>query len=423
MRRLYLQVYLSFVGILCLFAVLVMLAWRLVPAGEEDERMLDGLGALAAELLPPDRPRSEQEAVLRRLASPLHIQLTLWSPQGVPLAEVGRRLPFPGATRTRGGWMGAHGGPLGALRLPDGRWLVARHHARPPFGHGAALLLAVTMLAMAVAVGAYPLARRLTRRIERLRAGVEELGSGDLRARVPVEGKDEVAALARSFNLAVDRIEALLGAQRALLASASHELRTPLTRIRVALELLGAGQPEQRARVERDITELDELIAELLLASRLQSVEQLDRVEEVDLLGLAAEEAARCEAEATGQPAHVRGDPRLLRRLVRNLLENARRHGGGSAVEAHVATSDGRVHLTVCDRGPGVPAAESERIFDPFYRAAGAASGEGAGLGLALVRQIARRHGGDARYRARDGGGSCFEVDLPAHESARPVLS
>jgi two-component system, OmpR family, sensor histidine kinase RstB len=98
---------------------------------------------------------------------------------------------------------------------------------------------------------------------------------------------------------------------------------------------------------------------------------------------------------------------------VRNLVENARRYGAGSRVEAWVGTVDGRARLRICDRGPGVPAEERERIFEPFYRLPAAAAREGAGLGLALVRQIARRHGGEARCLPRDGGGSCFEVDLP----------
>jgi two-component system OmpR family sensor kinase len=222
-----------------------------------------------------------------------------------------------------------------------------------------------------------------------------------------------VADLATSFNRAADRIEALVGAQRTLLASASHELRTPLARIRVALELMGEARPDLRERVAKDIAELDELIGELLLASRLETVEQLDHREEVDLLGLVAEEAARGTAEVAGEPATVHGDPRLLRRLVRNLIENAVRHGA-PPVEASVRREDGRVRLRVCDRGPGVPEDERERIFAPFYRPSSRPSGDGgSGLGLALVRQIARRHGGDARCLAREGGGSCFEVDLP----------
>lgn len=279
--------------------------------------------------------------------------------------------------------------------------------------HGG-LVAVLGLLGVAVAVGAYPVARRLTRRLERLRAGVEGLGAGDLRTRVPVEGHDEVAALATSFNRAADRIEALVGAQRTLLASASHELRSPLARLRVALELMGADRPDLRERVARDVAELDELIGELLLASRLESVEQLDRREDVDLLGLVAEEAARSTAEVSGQPVVVKGDAKLLRRLVRNLLENAVRYGA-PPVEATVDAVGGRARLRVCDRGPGVPEEERERIFAPFYRSSSRAPGDGgSGLGLSLVRQIARRHGGEARCRAREGGGTCFEIDLPA---------
>jgi signal transduction histidine kinase len=413
MRRLYLQVYLAFVGILVLFGILMVLAWHSAPSSGEDQQALEGVAALASELLRAESSTQDQQALLRRVARPSGLDLTLWSAEGEPLAEVGPRLAFPGKDRRRSGWMGGRGGPTGALRLADGRWLVARHRHTGAHYRGIGVLVTFGLLAVAVAAGAYPLARRLTRRLERLRAGVEGLGGGDLRARVEVEGKDEVADLARSFNRAADRIEALFGAQRTLLASASHELRTPLARIRMALEL-GAGDAERRAQIAADIAELDELIEELLLASRLQSVPHLEPTDEVDLLGLLAEEAARTHAEVSGQPARVRGDARLLRRVVRNLLENAHRHGAGSPVEASVEQKGERAVVRVCDRGPGVPAGESERIFDAFYRLPGASAQQGAGLGLALVRQIARRHGGDARYVPREGGGSCFEVELPA---------
>jgi two-component system, OmpR family, sensor histidine kinase RstB len=410
MRRLYLHIYFAILAILLVFAFLVGLAWHSRDAESPDQAALEVAAAMLADRLPAGDDPARQRAALQALASTLRLNLSLWSADGRPIASVGERLPFPGA-RARSGWMAARGGPVGVLRLPDGRWLAARQGRRLVHAN---LLLILALLAVAVAVGAYPVARRLTRRLERLRAGVENLGAGDLQARVRVEGRDEVADLATSFNRAADRIEAVVGAQRTLLASASHELRSPLARIRVALELMGADRPDLRDRVARDIAELDELIGELLLASRLQAKEQFEPREDVDLLGLVAEEAARTSAEVAGGPARVHGDARLLRRLVRNLLENAVRHGA-PPVEASVESTGGRVRLRVCDRGPGVPEPERERIFAPFYRPTSRPTSEGgSGLGLALVREIARRHGGEARCLARDGGGSCFEVDLPA---------
>jgi signal transduction histidine kinase len=226
-------------------------------------------------------------------------------------------------------------------------------------------------------------------------------------------GRDEVAALARSFNRAADRIQQLVEAERRQLAFASHELRSPLARLRVSIEMM-AGDSSLKARAERDVEELDALIGELLEASRLEALGRADRDEAIDLLGLVAEEAARVEAAVEGQAVEVRGDPRLLRRLVRNLLENARRHGGTS-VEARVARLETGARLTVADRGPGVAPTERERIFEPFYRPPGAPeTGASYGLGLALVRQIARAHGGEARCQAREGGGTVFEVVLGA---------
>ena len=411
MRRLYLQVYLAFLAIFVVFAVLVAVAWHHGALAAQDQDVLDGAAVLIAERLPAGLPPADQQHALATLAMTLRLNLSLFGPDGQALAVVGERLPFPGR-RWQSGWMPARGGPVGILRLPDGRWLVARQKQRR-LGHGSIFVI-LALLAVAVAIGAFPVVRRLTRRLERLRLGVEGLGAGDLRARVPVEGRDEIAGLATSFNRAADRIEALVGAQRTLLASASHELRSPLARIRVALELMGAERPDLRDRVARDIAELDELIGELLLASRLQTVEELDRREEVDLLGLVAEEGARHPAvEVTGEAASVRGDARLLRRLVRNLLENASRHGA-PPVEASVHAIAARVVVRVCDRGPGVPEDERERIFAPFYRPSSRAPADvGSGLGLALVREIARRHGGEVRCEGREGGGTCFVVDLP----------
>jgi signal transduction histidine kinase len=414
MRRLYLQVYLAMLGILAVFGILLGLSMQF--GAPREEQVTRGVSAALGELLPPAAPREELDRRLGSLSRAAGARISLWSAEGALLAAAGEPVSLPSARRRRTGWRAGKNGLQATLRLPDGRWLVAWHPRRSA-SHGVGFLFAMTLLAGVVGVGAYPVARRLTRRLERLRAGVEGLGGGDLSARVPVEGRDEVAGLARSFNRAADRIEALVGAQRALLASASHELRSPLARLRVAVELAAAEHPELREKAAADIAELDALIEELLLASRLQSVDDVPRTDDVDLLGLAAEEAARADADAdvAGEAVTVRGDAKLLRRLVRNLLENARQHGAPPVVVRVEAAGD-RVRLTVCDRGPGVPEAERERIFEPFYRPAGSASTGGTGLGLSLVRQIARRHGGEVGVRPQDGGGSCFEAWLPRRE-------
>jgi signal transduction histidine kinase len=413
MRRLYLQIYLTFVGILLLFGVLVSIAWWLIPGDDQDRRPLDGMGALLGEVLPaPDRPLPELQAGVDRLAHQFNADITLRARDGGLLAHAGEALPAAPPGRNTSGWVRSPGGPMIALLLPDGRWVLARWH-RHHRAYG--LLGALLLLAAAIAIGAYPVVRRITGRLERLQARVDALGAGHLQARVQVEGCDEVAELARSFNRAAERIERLVNAQKTVLASASHELRSPLTRMRMAVELLpGTDRPELRARLSKDIEELDVLIGELLLASRLDALDDLGSTEEVDLLALLAEEASRTGADVSGEAVSIRGDPRMLRRLIRNLLENARRHAGGATVEASVHPLEaGGVRLTVADRGPGVLEGERERIFEPFYRPSGAKESDGGvGLGLSLVRQIARRHGGDVRYVPREGGGSLFEVDL-----------
>jgi signal transduction histidine kinase len=410
MRRLYLQVYLAFLSILVVFAVLSGALWFLLHDYDDGRHAFEGVAEILGKALPsPDRPVAELEQALARLHTQFGIDLKLSRTDGEPIAAAGEPI---GAPPTEGWQHRGRGNWTLSLRLPDGRLLTARH--RHP--HGPLLLGTLGLLALATAIGAYPLARRVTRRLERLQARVEQLGSGQLSARVEVEGKDEVAELARCFNHAAERVERLVDVQRSMLASASHELRSPLTRIRMAIELLaGEERPELRVQIARDIAELDDLIDELLLAARLETIDTPRSSEDVDLLALTAEEGARVDGSVTGVSVRVKGDPRMLRRMVRNLFDNAQRHGHGTLIEATVEPlNGGGARLLVEDQGPGVPEEERERIFEPFYRPAGMREGTdgGVGLGLALVRQIARHHHGEACCLERLGGGTRLEITL-----------
>lgn len=322
-------------------------------------------------------------------------------------------------------------GPEFDIHMRDGQ-TIHMHLPRPPQAGGRApfgFFWSLGLVAVAVALATYPIVRRLTRRLEALQHSVEQWGDGQLSVRVPVGGDDDVGFLAQRFNHAAQQIEtlvktrdALLASQKALLANASHELRSPLTRIRMGLEFMdtpkGTAAAAARDEIARNISELDALIEEILLASRLDAQEtDLGTIEQVDLLGLAAEECARTgaslEVQLTGNELLVPGVAKLLRRALRNLLENARRHAGGE-VSLHLTANATMALVRVCDAGPGVPEAFQGRIFEPFYRLPGSSERDGGvGLGLALVKSIALRHGGSVACSNRVEGGACFEIRLP----------
>jgi two-component system, OmpR family, sensor kinase len=469
-RRLSLTIFLAVLGSLAVFALAVAIAWWWNAEAREAAFEQRLARELAVEILPAAAEGSGQlRRALERWHRRARMDLTVLDAQGEVVAWAGRRLVDGGgregddADRARRGASpdAQAGGDRGMRRrserrlwtfevaMPDGRVLLARPHRVRPGPRPVSLPLALGLLMLAGAVVAWPVSRRITRRLEKLQAGVDRQGSGDLSVRVAVEGKDEVAALARSFNASAGRIEelvrgqeALLASQKRLLANASHELRSPLARIRMATELLLTQPPDQEQladELRRNIGELDQLVDEILLASRLETSQPAR--EEVDLAGLAAEEASRIGAEVTvaegqgaasGAAMTIDGDSRLLRRLLRNLLENARRHGGsasGEPVQVAISrsgqgtvTGAGVIVLEVLDRGAGVPADARERIFDPFYRVEGhSEQAGGVGLGLSLVKQIAEAHGGSVRCEGREGGGSRFILRLPVLARQEPT--
>ncbi len=410
-HRLYWKIWLAILATVVLFALLATAAWRMIGEGPHPLNVT-GFAELAAEVLPPpDAPRAEQQAAINRWQQRLGADLALYGQDGVMLAA--SRDDLVALPRREGEPEHHVMTPMGralSLPLPDGRRLLMMRPGRPP---PPGPVLTFALIALGVGVGAFPVVRRLTRRLERLQAGVTEWGAGNLATRVAVEGRDEVAQLASTFNDAAARIEQLVEAHKSLLANASHELRSPLARIRLGVELLTSDpSPARQSELARDIAELDELIDEILLASRLEGG-AAPALEPVDLTALVAEECARADISLDAESGEIRGHARLLQRLVRNLLENAVRHGGGRA-EVQLRFAPAVAELDVLDRGPGIAESERERVFEPFYRARGASEASGGvGLGLSLVRQIARQHGGDVHCLPREGGGSIFRVTLP----------
>ena len=415
MRRLHLRLYLTIVGTLVAFAFCAAILWHLVAWPQGAAWSIETATHLSVNMLDDVREPSLDQTIVDALANQLHADVLLLDPDGSipPVTHGERYVPAHGRV-DEVGWRYDDGRSY-AVRLADQRVLIVHPHYRFLL-HGLHMVLFLSALAAILALMVYPIARGITARLARLETGVSTFGAGDLSARVAVEGRDEVAALATSFNESAARIEQLVRANQMLLANCSHELRTPLTRMRLAIERLSApgGQADGQSKAElaSNIAELDALIGELLLSSRLDATKRLERIERVDLLALVAEEASHFDREVTGDAISIDGDPLLLRRLVRNLLENARAHAGG-ATDVSIARETDNARLIIEDAGPGVPEDDRERIFEPFYRRRDAAQPTGAGLGLAIVRQIARIHGGDVRCEPREAGGSRFAVTLP----------
>jgi signal transduction histidine kinase len=411
--RLPLHLRIYFTTLLSLLAMVMVTAalWGLIMQRSMQAEHESLAGVVASHVLPP--PGASPDTVMHGLHGYLSEQvagLELRDRDGTLLGSAGTLAgDRPAQAAATHGTLSLH-----RLVLGDGRMLLVE--LRPGQMHFHLHGLAVVLwIALGVGIATYPLARRLTRRLEALAGTVDRFGAGELAVRAAAEGGDEVSALARSFNQMADRVATLLQAHRRLLANASHELRSPLARIRMALELHGdAADAPWLEGMRRDCAEIDEQIEEILLASKLETVRTEAPVEPLDLAALVAEECSRLNVPFELVPAPLRGDARLLRRLLRNLLDNAQKHGGRDVAASLSLAPDGSYLLQVSDRGPGIPAADRERVFEPYYRPAGAReTGSGWGLGLALVKQIAEHHRGGVSCREREGGGCVFELRLP----------
>jgi signal transduction histidine kinase len=293
----------------------------------------------------------------------------------------------------------------------------------------AGVSLAVLLLASGLA---WLVAGRIMAPLRELGETARSIGDDDLTRRIDVRGSDEIAELGRSFNAMLDRLERAFDVQRQLVSDAGHELRTPITIIRGHLELLGDDPQEREETIALVTDELDRMarfVDDLLTLARAERSDFL-HPGEVDLDALTEELAAKAQALSTERAwgvdavaiGRLRADRQRLTQAVMNLARNAVEHTGpGDPIALGSAFDGDEARIWVRDRGPGVPAAEQERIFERFARAGRSRRrSEGAGLGLAIVRAIAEAHGGRVELSSRPGEGATFTVVVPASEEENP---
>jgi signal transduction histidine kinase len=301
------------------------------------------------------------------------------------------------------------------IRQPDGRWAVIR--TQPTFGlsdwqQRVALWFALSGLLMTPVVWIF--ARRLSKPIQVFAQAAERLGRDPKAPPLALRGPAEVGMAARAFNEMQERLQRYVNDRTAMVGAIAHDLRTPLTRLRFRIE----GLPdEQRAKYAADLDQMEEMIAATLAfvrdASRPGERTPLELSSLVEsLCDEMAETGAKAEAEP-GEKVILEGDPMALRRLFANLLENAVKFGGQA--RARVFRDAGHAVVEIDDDGPGIPPSDTEKVFEPFYRREPSRNRQtgGIGLGLAVVRSIARGHGGDVSLINRAGGGLRARVLLP----------
>ncbi|HEX9173909.1 MAG TPA: ATP-binding protein [Telluria sp.] len=288
-----------------------------------------------------------------------------------------------------------------------------------------ALRYVVVALALLVPIALW--SRAHWQGLQRLSQVADEVGAGKLSARARFKPSASIYPLAERINHMAGRIEGLLGAQRNLLHSVSHELRTPIARLEFALELLASKTGDKAllgriAAMEGDLAELNALVGELLGMTRLDSEVELD-ARPIDLPALLRDCAGALQPPPSGlvceldqAPASIDGDARLLARAIGNLLRNAEKYAASRIVLSARPVGAASVEIVVEDDGPGIPAEERERVFEPFHRldrSRDRATG-GFGLGLSIAHKAVALHGGTLRVESGGLGGARLVVTLPA---------
>ncbi len=302
-----------------------------------------------------------------------------------------------------------------ALRMPDGTWRVVEPESTgivTPWQGRILLWFAVSLLALAPI--AYLFARRLSTPIAAFAEAAERLGRDPNAPPIKMKGPAELKAAEAAFNEMQDRLRTYVQDRTAMIGAVAHDLRTPLTRLRFRVE--SAPEP-LHSKMTADIEQMDAMISAAMAFVRDASqITQRRRMELSSLVQSIADEmhdtGADVEAEAN-PPVIIDGDPIALRRMVTNLIDNAVKFGGSARARVYADKTDAIIEVD--DEGPGVSELDRERVFEPFVRAEPSRNRQtgGAGLGLAVVRSVARAHGGDATLENRPEGGLRARARLP----------
>jgi two-component system OmpR family sensor kinase len=302
-----------------------------------------------------------------------------------------------------------------ALRRPDGLWRIVEPKPSfmpPPWQQRIVLWLVLSTVALTPL--AYLFARRLAKPLALFAAAAERLGRDPRAPPLAIKGPHEIAVAARAFNDMQERLGRYVNDRTAMIGAIAHDLRTPLTRLRFRLE---TAPDDLKQKMAADIAEMEAMISGTLAfvrdATQPAAHTPLELSSLVEsLVDEMSETGADVSVEACDRVI-IDGDPIALRRLLNNLLENAVKFGGSA--RARVIAEPRFAVVEIDDEGPGLPERELERVFEPFYRHEGSRSRNtgGIGLGLAVVRSVARAHGGDATLEARRPRGLTAKVRLP----------
>ena len=354
---------------------------------------------------------------------PVRITMTGTPPAWAPGPAGGSgRFPMGGPM----GPGGMHRFPLNGVsflvqvRLQDGTWAifdtqVNQESATLPWR----VLLTLATLLAAVLLLSYIAVRWVTRPLQLLATAADELGRDINRPPLPEGGPIEVSRAASAFNTMQTRLVKLIDERTRLLTAMSHDLKTPLTRMRLRAEMLEDGN--LREKFEADLVEMESMVTQTL--EFLRGLSNHEPEQNVDIMALL--ESLQADNEAMGRIVTIdgrisrpySGAPQLLKRCISNLVDNAVLYGQKAEIRVEEATE--QLTIRVRDHGPGIPDAEIDRVFEPFYRLDASRSREtgGTGLGLSIARNIAQAHGGNVRLRNHEEGGLEATLTLPRHRS------